>query len=612
MRPTLSIRSRNASNPCPKPWVPVMRRPTLSPKHPEQIMRRGPSSVIPAMLRNALGLHRAGRLPEAEQLYRQILAIDPHHADSLHLLGMIDYQAGDFDAAIGMIRRAIAINPNQAAYHSNLGTIFHAQGDMDEACRCYARAVALEPSLAQAHYNLGNALHSNAGNNAEKLDQAAACYEQALRLQPNLVEAHYNLGNLRQDQGRLDDAMKCYERTLAIDPKKYDALQNLGNALKAQDKLEEAQTSYERALAIEPGYAKAHFGLGSVFHALGKLDEAISQYRIALSIDSEFAEPALAEALARLQQGEFETGWRGYERRWQTKEHTPPMRTYSQPLWNGEKLSTGRLLIWGEQGIGDEIMFAGLIPEVVGSGNHCVLDCDARLQSLFARSFPDVEVVSGRAKGDDPGHNPELHIAAHLPSGSLPGIFRANSAAFAATQSPYLVADPDARQRFRTRYADGRRLVGLAWYTNNRRTGRIRSIDLSEFAPLFERKDIRWISLQYGDPDTLESQAAQAGTSLLIDPSVNPFTDVDLFAAQIAAMDMVITIDNSTAHFAGALGIPTWVLLPFASDWRWLQDREDSPWYPSLRLFRQSSRGDWQFVLQAVKTALRAAAPAVS
>jgi hypothetical protein len=441
------------------------------------------------MLGNALEHHRAGRLAEAEQIYLQILTLDAHQADSLHLLGMVAFQYGRHDAAVEMIRRAIAINQNGAAYHSNLGTVLQAQG---------------------------------------RLEDAAASYERALALQPQLAEVHTNLGNI----------------------------------LQAQAKLEEAVASHKRALSLKPRLAEASYNLG----------------------------------LAQLLKGDFASGWHNFESRWLSKDFLTPMRAYRQPLWTGENLAPKRLLIWGEQGVGDEIMFAGLIPDAMRTGNRCVLDCDARLKSLFARSFPGIDVISG--------HNPELEFAAHLPSGSLPGMFRTRHAAFAATRSPYLVADPVERDRFRARYTDGRRLVGLAWHTANRNTGRYRSIDLSRFTPLFARPGIRWVSLQYGQHDELENQAAAANAPILIDRSVDQFANIDAFAAQVAAMDMVVTIDNSTAHLAGALGVPTCVLLPFAPDWRWLQAREDSPWYPTLRLFRQTQRDDWQSVMQKVQSAL--------
>jgi ADP-heptose:LPS heptosyltransferase len=183
-------------------------------------------------------------------------------------------------------------------------------------------------------------------------------------------------------------------------------------------------------------------------------------------------------------------------------------------------------------------------------------------------------------------------------------MFRANDAAFGATTSPYLIADPAEREHFRTRYADGRKLVGLAWHTTNRKTGPSRSIDLSLFAPLFARSDIRWVSLQYGDHQVLEEQAAAAKAPVLIDRSVDQLSNIDVFAAQIAALDLVVTIDNSTAHLAGALGVPVWLLLPYAADWRWLHAGEKSAWYPTMSLFRQPKLRDWQSVIERVNRAL--------
>jgi tetratricopeptide (TPR) repeat protein len=615
------------------------------------------------MLRNALQHHQAGRLAEAERIYRQILAIDAHEPDSLHLLGMIAYQAGSHEAAVDLIRQAIAINRKQAAYHSNLATVLRAQGKLDEAAACCERALALKPDLVEVHTNFGNILQAQgkldeavacqyralaikpdcaeayynlgiARQAQGKLDEAVACYERALALKPDYAEAHGNLGTAVQAQGKLDEAVACYERALSLKPDYAKAHGNLGIVLQAQDKLDDAVASYERALALKPDYAEvwnnlgtarqaqdklddaaacyeralslkpdypeAHHNLGCILYAFGNVDEALARHRRALALEPDYPQARFSESLAQLFKGDYANGWYNYESRWQTKEHDTPMRAYSQPLWTGEKLASGRLLIWGEQGVGDEIMFAGLIPDVVRTGNRCMLDCDARLRPLFARSFPGVDVVSG----GDPGNNPELEITAHLPSGSLPGLFRVTNAAFAATTSPYLVADPVERERFRTQYADGRRLVGLAWYTKNRQTGLGRSIDLSLFTALFARPDIRWISLQYGDHQALEDQAAAAGAPILIDRSVNQLSDIDRFAAQIAAMDIVVTIDNSTAHLAGALGIPTWLLLPFAPNWRWLQARDESPWYPTLRLFRQPKLDDWQSVLQRVHSAL--------
>jgi hypothetical protein len=196
--------------------------------------------------------------------------------------------------------------------------------------------------------------------------------------------------------------------------------------------------------------------------------------------------------MALLLKGEFSFGWQNFERRWETKDYDTPMRAYPWPRWKGERLQAGCLLVWGEQGIGDEIMYAGLVPNAIHTGNRCMLGCDARLKPLFSRSFPDVEVVTGVV--------PESHldIAVHLPSGRLPELFRRSSAAFGATTSPYLVADPVARGRFRDHYADGRKLVGLAWHTKNRKTGRSRSIALLLLTPLLTLSGIRWLACSMG------------------------------------------------------------------------------------------------------------------
>ena len=659
------------------------------------------------MCSDAIRFHQRGQLPEAERIYRQILDHDPHHADSLHLLGVLAHQVGRNDVAVELISRAIAFDQRPAAYHSNLGTALQALGRMDEAAASYRKALALNPDLAEAQMNLGVVLHTqgrldeaaarvrralalkpnlaeahvNLGNILQaqgKLEEAAASHEQALVIKPNFVEACFNRGNVLQAQGKLEEAVASYERALALNPDMAELHCNLGNALQAQGKVAEAEASYERALALNPDYAdafynlgnlrqaqnsldcslgkldqaaacyeralalkpelteahynlgntrqalgdleaagacferalalrpeyaEAHYNLACVLQGLGRLDEALEWYRKAVELKPDYGQALFGQALAELLHGDFDPGWRNYESRWRSPDHDTPMRAYSQPLWTGEKLSEGRLLLWGEQGVGDEIQFAGLIPDALRTGNRIMLDYDPRLQPLFARSFAEIEVVSGCGSA-------EAEITAHLPTGSLPGLFRPTESAFAATTSPYLKADPVETERFRARYNDGRRLIGLAWQTSNKQTGRKRSIDFAQLAPLFAHPGIRWISLQYGDFDSLEQQAAAHATipdaPILIDRIVDQFADMDLFAAQVAAMDLVITIDNSTAHLAGALGIPVWLLLPFAADWRWLENRPDSPWYPALRHFRQPKAGDWQSVLESVGNALAA------
>jgi len=431
-----------------------------------------------------------------------------------------------------------------------------------------------------------------------RLADAERMYHEILCVDPEQADSLHLLGMIAYQSGCFEIAVELIQKAIAINGNVALFHSNLGNVLQAQRELSKAGASYQRALMLRPDLAETWVNLGNIFKARAEVDSSLTCYRRALALNPELAEAAAGESMALLLSGDFASGWKHFDRRWQTKDFNSRMRVYPQPLWNGEKLASGRLLIWGEQGIGDEIMFAGLIPDVIRTGNRCFLDCDVRLKPLFARSFPGVDVVSGF----DPGSRPELKIGAHLPGGSLPGLFRATKDAFAATTSPYLVADPAECERFRAKYGGGRTLVGLAWHTKNKTTGIDRCIELSLLAPLFAQPGIQWFSLQYGDHDALEKEVA--GTPIFVDHTVDQFSDVDRFAAQITAMDLVITIDNSTAHLAGALGIPTWVLLPFAPDWRWMLDREDSPWYPAMRLFRQTTTGDWQAVMRSVQSAL--------
>jgi tetratricopeptide (TPR) repeat protein len=571
-------------------------------------------------------LQSQGLLEEAATAYQEALERNPNLAEALMNLGTVLEAQGKPDQAAARFRAALDLRPDLAEAHMNLGNILQSQGNLVEAVRSHDRALALKPDFAEASFNRGNALqaqgrlddavasyqqalalkpampeaHGNLGNALQaqkRLDDAVACYERALDLKPDYAEAHYNLGNARQAQDLLTEAAACYERALTLKPQLPEAHFNLGNTRQAQENLEAAAACFERAITLKPEYAEAQYNLACVLQQQGRLDEALPHFQAAINLKPDYAQARFGQALAHIQGGDFTNGWRTYEARWQSIDHDTPTRAYPLPLWNGDPLSSGRLLLWGEQGIGDEIMFAGLVRDAVRTGNRITLDCDARLQPLFARSFPEIEVVSGS--------NPDAKFAAHLPTGSLPGLFRTTESAFAASTARYLKPDPVERDRFRFSYYDGRRLVGLAWQTKNQKTGRKRSIDLAALAPLFALPNIRWISLQYGDFDDLDQHVALARAPILIDRAVDQLMNIDLFAAQVSATDQVLTIDNSTAHLAGALGVPVWLLLPFAADWRWLKDRQESPWYPTMRLFRQPTPGDWPSVLRGVHGALR-------
>jgi len=548
-------------------------------------------------------LQALGKSGAAEARFRQAIAIKPNLAEAYVNLGNILLEQGKLDEAAASQQKALAFRPGFAEAHFNLGNAHRAQGNHAQAVADYERALELNPNLAEAHSNLGNTLLAQ--NN---LEDAVASYERALVLQPEFADAWYNLGNARQGQEKLQDAVACYQHALSLKPQLAEAHYNLGNTLHALQSLDDAVTSFEQAISLRPQYAEAHYNLGCTLQDLGKLDVALACIDKALEIQPDYPQARFAQGLAQLQLGDFSAGWSSYESRWQSEDHHTPLRPYPQPRWNGEKLADERLLLWGEQGIGDEIMFAGLIPDAIRTGNRITLDCEPRLQPLFSRSFPEIEVISSREAGQPAtaASRPEVatDFAAHLPTASLPHLFRSSAESFSVTNSGYLKAAPEKRDRLRASYGDDRKRVGLAWFTNNPRLGRQRSIDLAQFHTLFALSGSHWISLQYGDFDHLEEQASAAHAPVFVDRTVDQLTDMDQFAAQVAAMDLVICIDNSTAHLAGALGIPVWLLLPFASNWRWLRSRSDSPWYPTMRIFRQPRIGDWASVLADVQKSL--------
>ena len=592
--------------------------------------------VIQESIDLALQHHAAGRLPEAESIYQQILQADPNQPVALHLLGVIAHQGGKHDTAVDLITKALAISPDSAEAHSNLGLALHDLGELDEAVVSFHKALAIKPDFAEAHYNLGTTLHD-----LGELDEAAVSYHKALAIKSDYAEAHSNLGIALQDLGELDEAVASFHKALAIKPDYAEAHSNLANALKEQGKLDEAVASFHKALAIKPDFSGAHNNLGNAFKELGKLDEAAASFHKALAIEPDFAEahnnlgtvlqdlgepdgaaasyhkalaikPDYAEAhhnlgLALLLQGNLREGWAEYEWRLRAEEGTR-QRPFPQVPWAGQPVDTKTVLVWGEQGVGDEIMFAGMAPDLVEAGATVILEADPRLVPLFRRSFDGVECI---AKQDPPAAETRRHgIDFQAPGGNLGRWLRPDLESFPGRQF-YLVAEEDRAAALRDRYRDATddRLIGIAWVSKNKRIGRQKSMTLRELAPLTGIPGVRLIDLQYGDTAEERRQFEdQTGVTVLHDDGLDQMADLDAFAAQVAAMDLVISVSNTTVHMAGALGVPAWVMLNTVPLPCWMLEGDDSPWYPSVRLFRQTEPGEWADVIGRVGDALAALA----
>lgn len=545
-------------------------------------------------------LQSLGRLGEAEAAYRRALALQPEFAEAHNNLGNTLNELGRAIEAEEAYRRALAINPNHAQAHYSLGGLLAALGRPDEAQAACRRALAIRPDHAEAHCTLGNALRA-----VGRLDEAEAAYRQALAVRPDYATVHSNLGATLNELGRPDEAEAACRQALAIAPDYAEAYNNLGTTLTDLERLDEAEAACRKALTIHPEFAEAHNSLGNTLKEQGRIEEAIESYRQALTIDKELADAHLNLAFALLLLDHTREGWEEYEWRWKTAQFAGAKRELEIPKWDGGAL-TGRLLVWSEQGVGDELMFSALLNELTARGIECVYESAPRLVELFSRSFPEIEIAPRSTSAETTVRH--HRIEAHAPLASLPYLLK-TSPTEAATTPPFLVADRDRKRHFIDNYSapGGPLRVGISWRTQSTKSGACRNTGLmEEWRDLLTLPKVRWINLQYGDhSEELRRVGEELGVEILSDSEVDPLTNLDDFAAQVAAMDLVISIDNSTVHMAGGLGVPTWALLPSVPDFRWRLESDRSPWYPTVTLIRQTRRGEWREVFERVERMLK-------
>ncbi|CAO3459518.1 tetratricopeptide repeat protein [Azospirillum largimobile] len=557
-------------------------------------------------------LQELGRLAEAEEQYEVLLAAAPLHAD-LHLNRALLCEAqGQASRARDGFRTVLMLEPASPKALLRLAAMEQGAGRNGAALAIHRRGmIALgNPSDAWPFTTLATLL---AGEGLP--ERAAEAARIAVTLAPDDPVLWNELGNRLKGLGRQGDSLAesvaGYGRGLVLLPGNPVLLNNRADGWLKLGRLERAERDARAAVAADAGFAMGWNTLGSALMARGDAGNALDAYDQAMQADpANHAQARFNRSIALLTLGRLAEGWDEYEQGWAVASGRFPRVGFPQPLWDGQPLADGgrgdgSLLVWGEQGLGDEVMFASLIPQLAGEGVRVVLDCDARLAPLFARGLPNTqpgvtvvartEPLSGRLTAPD--------VAAQIPAGSLPRLMRRRMEDFAGRQPPFLKADPERVAELRQRIGDGHghgyRLVGLSWSSKNASVGHLRSIPLDRLAGALDGTDVKLVSLQYGD---VAAEVAAAG---IADPGLDAWGDIDGLAALIAAMDLVVSVDNSTVHLAGGLGHPTWALLPHAADWRWMQGRHDTVWYPSVRLFRQTAPGDWDGVLRDLREAMR-------
>lgn len=557
----------------------------------------------------------AGLIAKVRQELAQMLASAEFHNQR----GIVMLQSGNLARAEQAFSRAVALDQEYAEAHCNRGVVLHELGRLDEAFDCYQAALSYHPDFQQALFNMGNTCRS-----LGRMDQARVCYKRVLELKPEFVPSHLCLGEIAKELKEFTQARSHYDQALSIDISCVEAFQGLAETYQAEEEFEQAISSYHMVLARQPNRTATWNLLGTVYHGLEKLDEAEYCYRQALAllpeqstmlnnlgvvltaqgrldeavdvfhhqigIDTNDAEGHWNFSVALLAMGAFSEGWHEYE--WRFKKVNPvPERAFPQPRWDGSPLNGQTILLHAEQGFGDTIQFVRYVPLVVQRGGRVIVECQVPALKRLLLSLEGVAevVVAGDLLPS---------FDCHLPLMSLPLVF-GTTLETVPSQVPYLVAETADIEAWKRRLGPSTKFrVGLVWFAKQSQVlNRKRSCPLQMFAPLWAVTGVEFYTLQVGPgSEQLEDFAA---SHEIIDYT-HDITDFADTAAFIANLDLVITIDTVVAHLAGALGARTWVALPHVAEWRWLCQREDSPWYPGMRLFRQPSPGDWPSLMDTV------------
>ncbi len=619
-----------------------------------------PSSFVQDRLRAGFALHQQGRLAEAAEIYQEILSINPRHYESLYFLGMT--QTGNPEKAIGLIAKAIELAPPTALFHFSHAALLQHLGRLDEALVHYDTATRLKPDYAEAFHNRGNILfdlkradealasyeraiqlkpdfaegHLSRGialRELKRANEALASFDRAIELKPDYAESHYNRGIVLRDLNFLSEALASHDKAIALKPDYAEAWNNQGVVLNDLKRFDEAIARYDRAIALNPGLAYAYCNRGAALEALGLLDEALANYDKATQLKPDFAnawsnrgvvlhhlgrpddalasyekalvlEPDNAEAhknksFVELITGKWDRGWKSYE--WRKKSiETLRSGNFPVPLLTSLEQARGKtVLVYWEQGLGDTIQFCRYLKPLRQAGARVLFAPQPQLKFLLNSLGDGIEFADPKT----------LSFDYHIPLMSLPLLFGTTLESVPA-EVPYLFANGDLVRKWFARLGSGGFKVGICWKgASTYRDDVNRSLPVAWFEMLADIPEVRLISLHKGDGEGQLKSLPEGMTIETLgrnfDAGPNAFADT---AAVMKCLDLVITSDSAVAHLAGALGVPTWLTLQHVPEWRWLQGRLDSIWYPSLRLFRQKTRGDWQAVFEEIRKELTVAA----
>lgn len=556
----------------------------------EQFLKDTPEN-IPTLFSLASARHAAQQWDSAAQAYGRILDLLPEDADVLCNLGINSSAAGDHESAAAYYRRALSRRPEHTGANHNLAALLQSQGKLDDAVAHYLKAVSVQPDLIALRFNLANAYRT-----LEKWTEAAGECGHILRIDPDHVGALFCYGVILQAQGLHEEAISRYRSVLAIEPAHHDALINLGTAFEETGQLAAALECCERALQADASSIAAHINMAAILTLQGRLTESIASCDRALEIDPHHPDAHYSRGLSLLRLGRYDEGWKEYEYRW-ARSDAPPKPEFPGKEWRGEEDLHGKtILLYSEQGLGDTIQFIRYLDQVAAKGATIVLELQAPLFPLL-KNLKDIACFVVRG---DTAPLPAYDFQCSLLS--LPAALKSGAADIPA-QCPYLQAPPDRMAYWKQRLGNSDApKIGLSWAGNPlHKNDRNRSMALSNLAPLWAQEKWKFLSLQ---KEVRPADAATLKEATTITDLSSYLSDLAETAAIISCLDLLVTVDSSLAHLAGALNVPVWIMLPHLSDFRWMMQRQDSPWYPSARLFRQDSPGNWPSVVDAVGQAL--------
>lgn len=547
------------------------------------------SADLTELYRQATYLHQIGQLPEAAGLFRKILQASPKHFESLTELGTICLKQGMIDEGLKLLDKSLKINPKQDSALCHRGIAYMFTKQFDEAVRNFEQTIKLNSGFIEAHYNLGNALKE-----LQRFEAARNSYDNAIALNPNFGPAYNNRGVVLRELELFEDALASFQQAIKLNPDNAEAFNNMGLVLQDMHQYEAALENYNRAILLRPNYANAYYNKGYSLHNLARFDEATASYDRAIALIPDHASSLSNKGQVAILKGRYLEGWRLYEWRWKSPNYIKH-REFTQPFWHGDESVSGKtVLIYPEQGFGDSIQFCRYAAMLVALGAKVILETRVGLTAILSTLKCEVDIIEQGNK------LPEFDF--YCPIMSLPYAFKTTVETIPATV-PYLYADIDKQKVWQERLGTKTTFrVGLAWSgRTTHKNDHNRSIAFKVIEPLLAlpiefhilQNEIRPDEVAFlSDIDNLYFHQDQ----------LNDFSDT---AALANEMDLVISVDTSIAHLAGALAKQLWILLPYVPDYRWLLDRTDCPWYPTATLFRQPAIGDWAGVMTEVKNKLK-------